>query len=121
MSSSESDALKPPTQNPAADRVARVIVLLYGVLADARPFWLYAAVKPSQYDKFIAGQKDGTLDLTRFSDYGELIISGEGTAPPDDVTVKVAQLYQTDPKSFFQPMDVEQEVAKKLSDSNASA
>ena len=80
----------------------RTIVLIYGLLEDGGPFWLYAAVKPSKYKDFLAAQKDGSLDLYTFDEYGEIIISDKGTSPPDEVTLKVAEMYQNFdlPKAF---------------------
>ena len=87
------------------DALARVIVLIYGMLEGDRPFWVYAAVKPSQYDAFTEHQNDNKLDLHNFSSYGELIIAGEGQTPPVEVTLKVADVYQTDPNQFFTNKD----------------
>ncbi len=87
------------------DLTTRTIVLIYGLLEDSAPFWLYAAVKPSKYPAFIASQKDGTLNLYEFAPFGEIIISGKGKAPPDEVTLKVAEMYQTDPATLFVAQD----------------
>lgn len=75
----------------------RTIVLVYGLLENGNPFWVFVAVKPSQYNAFITAQKDGSLNLYEFAPYGEIIVSGEGKSPPDEVTIKVAEMYQTDP------------------------
>jgi len=96
------------------DDYARVIVLVFGILDQTRPFWCYVAVKPSAYRTFLESQKTGTLNLYEFGPYGEIIISGEGTRPPDEVTLKVAEVYQTDPKKFFQPVDPEAEIERKM-------
>ena len=85
------------TDEQKKDANTRTIVLMYGLLEDGGPFWLYAAVKPSQYQSFMAAQKDGSLDVYKFEQYGEIIISGKGRTPPDDITLKIAELYQTDP------------------------
>jgi hypothetical protein len=77
--------------------LTRTIVLVYGLLESGSPFWVFVAVKPSQYQAFIDAQKNGTLNLYQFAPYGEIIVSGEGKSPPDDVTIKVAEMYQTDP------------------------
>lgn len=103
-----------PQTNP--DDVARVIVLIYGVFDGSRPFWCYVAVKPSKYQEFLDAQKNGTLNLYEFAPYGEIIISGEGTQPPEEVTLKVAEVYQTDPKRFFQPMNTDEEVKKRVAE-----
>lgn len=102
----------PGATNP--DDVARVIVLIYGLLEESRPFWCYVAVKPSKYQAFLDEQKAGTLNLFEFGKYGEIIISGEGSNPPDEVTLKVAEVYQTDPRKFFEPVDPDKEVAERV-------
>jgi len=110
-------------QNPTKDDLTRVIILVYGMLESGSPFWVYVAVKPSKYQDFLKAQKDGKLNLYQFAEWGEIIVSGEGRTPPDDVTLKVAEMYQTDPATLFQPVDVEkesdkltEEVKKKLKD-----
>lgn len=95
------------------DDLTRIIVLVYGLLESGGPFWVYVAVKPSQYQNFLAAQKEGKLNLYEFAPFGEIIVSGEGRMPPDDVTLKVAAMYQTDPATLFQPTDIEEEVIKK--------
>ena len=100
-------------QNSKPDDLTRIIVLVYGMLQSGGPFWVFVAVKPSQYQAFLAAQKEGKLDLYQFAPFGEIIVSGEGRTPPDEVTLKVAEMYQTDPSTLFQPMDVEKEVEKK--------
>ncbi|MDE3059775.1 MAG: hypothetical protein KGJ06_02045 [Pseudomonadota bacterium] len=88
--------------NTASDALTRIIVLIYGMLESGSPFWLFAAVKPNQYQPFLAAQKDGSIDLYHFEKYGEIIVSGEGKSPPDEVTLKVAQMYQTTPDILMQ-------------------
>jgi hypothetical protein len=107
MSDPQAGALNP-------DDYARVIILIYGVLENDAPFWCYVAVKPSQYQPFLDAQKDGSLNLYEFERFGEVIVSGEGNEPPEAVTLKVAEVYQTDPKTFFQPMDPEAEIARRM-------
>lgn len=109
-----------PSTQQQADDIARVIVLVYGLLDGSRPFWCYVAVKPSKYKDFIEAQNNGTLNLVEFK-MGEVIVSGEGTNPPDAVTLKVAEIYQTDPKNFFQPIDPEAEVERKVKEFNETA
>lgn len=75
----------------------RILLLLYGVLEEGGgPFWLFAAVKPEMYQLFKMTQNHRQLDLHNFEMFGEIIVSGEGGSPPDDVAVKVAEMYQTD-------------------------
>lgn len=91
--------------NPAPDDSKRTIVLIYGMLENGNPFWVFAAVKPSKYQPFIAAQKDGTIDLYNFEPFGEIIISGEGKSPPDEIILKVAEMYQTDPATLMNLTD----------------
>lgn len=99
-------------QKPSDD-LMRIIVLVYGMLENGNPFWVYVAVKPNKYQGFLTAQKEGKLDLYAFDAYGEIIVSGEGRIPPDEVTLKVAEMYQTDPTTMFQHIDIEEELAKK--------
>ena len=85
--------------------LTRIIVLVYGLLDSGKPFWVFVAVKPEAYPAFIAAQKDGSLDLYNFSGFGEIIVSGEGKSPPDEVTLKVAEMYQTDPAKFKEKLE----------------
>ncbi len=100
-------------QKPNPDDLTRIIVLVYGMLENGNPFWVFVAVKPSKYQPFLTAQKEGKIDLYQFDAFGELIVSGEGKSPPDEVTLKVAEMYQTDPSTLFQPIDVEKEVEKR--------
>lgn len=95
------------------DKQARVIVLIYGMLEGGKPFWVYAAVKPSQYKAFQEAKKAGTLNVTKFDQYGEVIIAGEGQNPPMEVTLKIAEVYQTDPAKLFEEQDVEKALSQK--------
>lgn len=98
---------------PQKNDLTRIIVLVYGMLENGGPCWIFVAVRPSQYPSFLAAQKENKLDLYHFDAFGEIIVSGEGRNPPDEVTLKVAEMYQTDPATLFQPIDVEQEIEKK--------
>lgn len=97
-----------------ADALARVIVLIYGMLEGGKPFWVYAAVKPSQYDAFNDAKKNGKLNLKDFAAYGEMIIAGEGQTPPIEVTLKVAEVYQTDVTKFFDGADPKKALEDKI-------
>ena len=99
-------------QKPNADDLTRIIVLVYGILESNAPFWVFVAVKPSKYQGFLAAQKEGKLDLYQFAHYGEIIVSGEGKSPPDDITLKVCEMYQTDPATLFKTTDPEADAEK---------
>jgi hypothetical protein len=90
--------------------LTRTIVLVYGMLESGSPFWVYVAVKPSKYQAFMTAQKDGTLDLYKFEPYGEIIVSGEGRMPPDEVTLKVAEMYQTDSTTATQDSENQENI-----------
>jgi hypothetical protein len=99
---------------PQPDDLTRIIVLVYAMLETRQPCWVYVAVKPTKYDAFMQTQKDGKLDLYHFEPFGEIIVSGAGKSPPDSITLKVAEMYQTDPTKLFQPVDLEEEIAKRM-------
>ncbi len=96
------------------DNISRIIMLVYGTLDTGGPFWCYVAVKPSMYDAFKEAESSGKLDLYNFDAYGEVVVSGEGEKPPVEVTEKVAEIYNTDASSFFQPIDPKQEIEEKI-------
>lgn len=98
----------------APDNVSRVIMLLYGKMEHGGPFWCYVAVKPSQFEAFKAAEAEGSIDLYNFEPYGEVIVSAEGQTPPEDVTLKVAEMYGADASTFFQPIDPIAEISKKI-------
>ncbi|MES2983558.1 MAG: hypothetical protein V4735_00010 [Pseudomonadota bacterium] len=97
-----------------ADALSRVIMLLYGQMDHGGPFWCYVAVKPSQFDAFKAAEAGGAIDLYNFEAYGEVIVSAEGKTPPEDVTLKVAEMYGADASTFFQPIDPIAEIGRKI-------
>jgi hypothetical protein len=92
-----------------SDDKIRTIVLMYAMFENGSPCWVFVAVKPSQYQPFLAAHKAGQIDLYDFKQYGEIIVSGSGKSPPDDVTLKVAEMYQTDPNTLFKRIKEEQE------------
>lgn len=96
------------------DNISRIIMLVYGELDSGGPFWCYVAVKPSMYDAFKEAEGAGNLDLYNFDEFGEVVVSGEGEKPPAEVTEKVAEIYNADASSFFQPIDPQQEIADKI-------
>jgi len=78
------------------------------------PFWCYVAVKPSQFEAFKVAEKSGKIDLYNFDEFGEVIVSAEGQTPPDEVTIKVAEIYGADPSTFFQPIDPIAQINEKI-------
>jgi hypothetical protein len=96
------------------DNISRIIMLVYGTMEHGGPFWCYVAVKPSKYEAFKEAERNGTLDLYNFEPFGEIIVSAEGETPPEEVTIKVAEMYNTDPAKFFQPIDPMQVIDEKI-------
>lgn len=101
------------------DNLSRVIMLLYGKMDHGGPFWCYVAVKPSQFEAFKAAEAAGSIDLYNFEPYGEVIVSAEGQTPPEEVTLKVAEMYGADASTFFQPIDPMAEIGKKIEEIKA--
>lgn len=97
-----------------ADSVSRIIMLVYGRMDSGAPFWCYTAVKPSRYEAFKQAEAQGKINLYEFSEYGEVIVSAEGKSPPEEVTLKVAEMYGADPSTFFQTADPLKSVEEKL-------
>lgn len=110
----ESDTAFDPEDKYHPDNISRIIMLVYGKLEDDGPFWCYCAVKPTMFDSFKAAEAAGKLDLYNFDAYGEVIVSGEGDKPPAEVTEKVAEMYNADASSFFQPIDPKKEIEDKI-------
>jgi hypothetical protein len=108
-----------PSRSTEADALSRVIMLLYGKMDHGGPFWCYVAVKPSKFEDFKAAETAGTLDLYNFEPFGEVIVSAEGQTPPEDVTLKVAEMYGADASTFFQPIDPLAEIDRKLAELKA--
>ena len=96
------------------DKLSRIIMLLYGKMDHGGPFWCYVAIKPSQFEAFKKTEAEGKIDLYNFDEFGEVIVSAEGETPPDEVTVKVAEIYGADPSTFFQPVDPMEQINEKI-------
>ena len=101
------------------DLLSRVIMLLYGKMDHGGPFWCYVAVKPSQFSAFKEAESKGAIDLYNFDPFGEVIVSAEGQTPPEEVTLKVAEMYGADPSTFFQPIDPMAEISRKIDELKA--
>ena len=112
---------QPPTTNDKydPDNLSRVIMLLSGNTDHGGPFWCYAAIKPSQLEGFKAAEGAGSIDLYNFEAYGEVIVAAEGQTPPEEVTLKVAEMYGADASTFFQPIDPMTEISKKIDEMKA--
>ncbi len=109
-----------PNDKYDPDTVSRIIMLLYGKMDHGGPFWCYVAIKPSKFEAFKAAEAAGSIDLYNFETYGEVVVSAEGQTPPEEVTLKVAELYGADASTFFQPIDPMAEIGKKIDELKAS-
>ncbi len=99
------------------DDIGRMVMLVYGQMGNnAGPFWCYLAVKPSRYDDFQAKVKNKSFDIRTFDSdgFGEIIVSGEGVAPPADVTKKVAFMFKVPIKELFLNADPKVAISKEL-------
>ena len=109
-----------PSDKFDPDNVSRIIMLLYGKMDHGGPFWCYVAIKPSQFEAFKAAEAKGAIDLYNFEPFGEVIVSAEGQTPPEEVTMKVAELYGADASTFFQPIDPMAEIGRKIDELKAN-
>lgn len=120
MSESLNPSSTPTTDDKYdADKLSRVIMLLYGKMDHGGPFWCYVAIKPSQFEAFKAAEAKGAIDLYNFDAFGEVIVSAEGQTPPEEVTLKVAEMYGADASTFFQPIDPMAEITKRIEEIKA--
>lgn len=103
-------------QKPNPDLLSRIIVLMYGILESGGPCWIFSAVKPSKYQAFLTAYKESKLDVYNFEGFGEIIVSGEGKSPPDQITLKVAEMYQTSPSELLQPIEISKNKKKSTED-----
>lgn len=108
-----------PTIAPdEANRLARMVMLVYGKMDDGGPYWSYVAVKPSEYDRFTAQWRKGGLNMQHFekAGFGEVVVSGRGVIPPSHVTKQVAELFGGRIRDLFGDVDpkslISQTIAK---------
>ena len=98
------------------DHVARLITMAFGMMSNAKPFWCFVAVKPSRFlemQKLIAAK---TFDINLFVGLGmgEVVVSGEGIMPSNDVVKKVAQLFGLTVRELFKDVDADDIIAKEI-------
>jgi hypothetical protein len=93
-------------------------MLVFGPMQQGGSYWCYVAVKPSQYAQFQQDLKAKKLDLHKFGPYGEIIVSGEGLTPPQEVTSQVIKLYGADPRYVMQNVDPMGEIHKFIENIN---
>ncbi len=66
------------------------IVFVTGENQNNEMCWFYASIAPSKYEDFKQAESSGEYDL---ADYGDVLMSGSGAAPPEDVRRKMEQEY----------------------------
>lgn len=79
-----------------------ILVLIFGQMENNEPFWVYVSVRPEMYALYHAAYKAKTLDLFNFSPFGEIVISGYGATPPEEIVTEVAAIYQADPRKMIE-------------------
>lgn len=100
------------------DNVSRIVMLTHGLMETSGRYWCYVAVKPSRFEEFQAAVA-GKYNIQNFDKdgYGEVVVSGEGAEPPQEVTDQVGKLFGVDPKTFFTDKNPQATLAKKLAES----
>lgn len=98
------------------DDVARLVMLTFGTMVDTKPFWCFVAVKPSRQDELNKRIASKTFDINNFEKdgFGEIVVSGEGVIPPNDVIKKVSELFNVPIRDFFQPFDQDKVISKEI-------
>ena len=93
--------------NITPDHVARVVMLVYGLMSNSKPFWCFVAVKPTRYKELqeLVASKKFDLRAYESDGFGEIIVSGEGVTPPNDVVKTVAKMFDVPVKKLFDGAD----------------
>ena len=109
----ESKAINP-------DNLSRIVMLTYGAMEHGGPYWCYVAVKPSRYEEFQSRLASKKYNIQNFSEdaFGEVIVSGEGITPPQDITKQVANLFNIPFKDFFRDIDPKKTIINKIQSNN---
>ena len=98
------------------DHVARMIMLVYGLMSDSKPFWCFVAVKPSLYDHLKGLVAEKKLDLRTYVEdgFGEIVVSGEGVLPPNEVIKTISTMFNVPMRQLFADVDPNEEINKKI-------
>ena len=98
------------------DHVSRMVMLVYGVMSNSNPFWCFVAVKPTHYNLLMRKIKDKTFDIRTYVEdgFGEIVVSGEGVIPPNDIVKTVATMFDTPVRKLFADVDMDTEIAKEI-------
>ena len=73
-------------QSLLADLCATLMVLTQGTTQEGEAFWAYLCIKPSMAKSFAEARMRGGFML---EEYGTIIESGLGAAPPDNIRQKM--------------------------------
>lgn len=92
----------------------RLVMLVRGMMEPRGSYWCYVAVKPSLVKKFknAIASKYNIQNFVKDA-YGEVIVSGRGRTPPQEVIEKVAEMYGVNPK-VLEEGDTEVDIDKLL-------
>jgi len=111
-------AMADANQPITPDSAARIVMLAFGNMDQGGMYWAYVAVKPSRYEKFkrlMVGKKYNMQNFVK-DGFGEVVVSGEGSLPPRDVTKQVAELFGVPINQLFADIDpvavIEQNIEK---------
>ena len=63
--------------------------------------WCIVAVRKDRFADFVIDSHTDKLRNDKLSTYGEIVVSGDGLYPPDDVIAKVAKLYRCDAEALL--------------------
>ena len=98
------------------DHVARMVMLTYGKMFNSQPFWCFVAVKPSRFEEVTQIVAAKILDINNFvkDGYGEIVVSGEGVIPPNEVISKVAAMFNVPVRDLFKDVEVDDIIAKEI-------
>lgn len=76
------------------ENTSRLITLVRGVMEQGGFYWCYVAVKPELVTKFqkAVAEKYNIQNFVK-DNYGEVVVSGRGKLPPQEITEKVAKMF----------------------------
>jgi hypothetical protein len=91
-------------------------MLAFGQMEQGGQYWCYVAIKPSRYDAFKQAMDSKQYNMQRFAGdgYGEVIVSGEGVTPPQDITRQVANMFGIPIGQLFTVTDPKGAVSQQL-------
>lgn len=89
------------------DDHSRIVMLAFGSMERGGKYWCYVAVKPGRYDAYRAALDTGQYNMQNFAadGFGEVIVSGEGSLPPQEITKQVADMFAIPVKQLFAQID----------------